>query len=56
MNDDGEFGVADLVMFQKWLLADKDAELKKWRAADLCRNNRLDVFDLVLMRKELLMK
>ena len=56
VNDDGEFGVADLVIFQKWLLADKDTKLKKWRAADLCRNNRLDVYDLVLMRKELLMK
>lgn len=56
VNGDGEFGTADLVLFQRWLLGDKTAELKNWEAADLCQDNRLDVYDLVLMRKAVVNK
>ena len=54
VNADGEFTAADLVLFQKWLLAVPDTELKDWQSADLCNDERLDTFDLALMRQELL--
>ena len=54
VNADGEFNVSDLVLLQKWLLAVPDTKLADWKAADLCNDDRLDVFDLCLMRKALL--
>lgn len=56
VNADGEFNISDLVLLQRWLLDVPDTELNDWRAADLCRDNRLDVFDLCLMRSELIAK
>lgn len=53
VNSDGEFTVADIVLFQKWLLASPDAKLGNWQNADLCKDGRLDVFDLCLMKREL---
>ena len=53
VNADGEFNIADLVLFQKWLLASPDAKLKNCQNVDLCNDGRLDVFDLCLMRREL---
>ena len=55
-NDDGEFNVSDVVMLQKWLLAVPDTELKNWKAVDFCNDNALNVFDLCLMKRELLNK
>lgn len=54
VNSDGEFNVADVVTLQKWLLAVPDAKLADWKAADLCNDNKLDVFDLIFMRRALL--
>ncbi len=54
VNNDGEFNVSDVVLLQKWLLAVPDTELVNWRAADLCEDNKLNVFDLCLMKRELL--
>ena len=51
VNGDGIFNVADLVSLRKWLLAVPDAELKNWKSADLCSDNKLDVFDFILMRR-----
>ena len=53
-NADGEFNVADLVTLQNWLLAKPDSKLADWKAGDLCEDDRLDVFDLVLMRRKLI--
>ncbi len=53
VNADGELTVADLVLLQKWLLAVPDAQLKSTQSADLCRDNRLDVFDLCVIREQL---
>ncbi|MBR6581206.1 MAG: dockerin type I repeat-containing protein, partial [Ruminococcus sp.] len=53
-NDDGELTVADAVLLQKWLLAVPDTDLKNWKAVDFCNDNRLDVFDLYIMKRELL--
>ena len=51
INADGSFNIADVVLFQKWLLAKPDAVLADWKSGDLCDDNKLDVFDLVLMKQ-----
>ena len=56
VNDDGEFNVADAVLLQKWLLAVPDTHLADWKAADFCNDNKLDVCDLCLMKRELIKK
>ncbi len=52
LNNDGEFGIADLVLFSEWLLGAADKELYNWRNADICSDERLNVFDLCVLRKE----
>ena len=54
LNDDGEFNIADLTLLQDWLLNRPDAVLQNWQAADFCEDNTLDVFDLCMMRHQLL--
>lgn len=54
INADGKFNIADLVLFQKWLLGAPNARLSNWKAADLCEDGRLDAFDLCLMRSTLI--
>lgn len=53
INGDGEFNVSDVVMLQKWLLAVPDVHLANWKAGDLCEDDRLDVFDLCMMKRML---
>lgn len=53
VNDDGVFNVSDAVLLQKWLLAVPNTELANWKAADFCEDDRLDVFDLCLMKRAL---
>ena len=52
VNADGVFNVADVVMMQKWLLC--AGGLTDWQAGDLCRDERIDVFDLCLMKRMLI--
>ena len=54
VNNDGEFNVADVVLLQKWLLAVPNTHLANWKAVDFCNDNKLDVFDLCLMKRELI--
>lgn len=54
VNHDGKFSVADVLLLQKWLLAVPDVYLADWKAGDLCEDDKLDVFDLCLMKRELL--
>ena len=54
VNDDGELSIADIVLFQKWLLGVPGTHLADWEAGNLCDDDRLDTFDLCMMRKELL--
>lgn len=54
LNDDGMFDIADVVILQKWLLAVPDTTLANWKAADLCNDSRIDVFDLCLMKRALI--
>lgn len=56
INADGYFDVADVVLLQKWLLAVPDTHLADWKAGDLCEDDRLDVFDLCLMKRLLVDK
>lgn len=54
VNSDNSFNVADIVVLQKWLLGDPNAVLMNWRAADLCKDDVLNVFDLCEMKKFLI--
>lgn len=56
VNGDSEFNIADAVLLQKWLLGSPDTQLTNLKAADFCKDNRLDVFDLCLMKRDLLEK
>lgn len=53
VNDDGIFNISDIVLLQKWLLAVPDTKLVNWKAADLCKDGRIDVFDLCLLKRKL---
>ena len=54
VNYDGEITVADAVLLQKWLLAVPDTHLPYWRNADLCADEKLNVFDLCLLKRQLI--
>ena len=54
INADGICDVADVVLLQKWLLDVPDTKLKNWKSADFYEDDKLDVFDLCLMKKKLL--
>lgn len=52
VNNDGVFNVADVIMLQKWLLC--AGPLTTWENGDLCNDNRIDVFDLCMMKRKLI--
>ena len=52
VNADGALTIADAVMFQKWLLCAGD--ITDWQAGDLYEDEKLNVFDLCIMKRELL--
>ncbi len=54
VNEDGSFGISDVVLLQKWLLGVPDTHLANWKAADFCDDDRLDVFDLTLMKRAMI--
>lgn len=54
VNADGSFDIQDIIMVQNWLLAKPDATLTDWRAADVCQDERIDVFELCLLKRMLL--
>ena len=49
VNADGQFSVADLVCLSEFLLNDK--ALPNGKAADMIKDNRIDVYDLIKMRE-----
>ena len=53
-NNDGVFNIADLVMTQKWLLG--NGSLTAWENADVYKDNRIDVFDMVILRRMMIEK
>lgn len=50
VNADGEFNITDIVVMKKWLLTALDVSLDDWKAGDLCEDNKINVFDLCLMK------
>ncbi|MGN0574906.1 MAG: glycoside hydrolase family 9 protein [Ruminococcus sp.] len=56
VNADGKFSIADVVLLQKWLLTAPNVKLTDWKVADLCEDGILDVFDLCVMKRELISK
>lgn len=54
VDQDNYFGVADVVLLQKWLLAVPDTHLDDWKAADFCKDDKLNVIDLCLMKRALI--
>lgn len=52
-NADGKFSVADVALLQKWILNMPDTHLENWKAADICLDDTVDVFDLCLMKQML---
>ena len=52
VNNDGVFNVSDLVMLQKFLLG--NGTLTNWNNANLCKDDRIDVFDMIEARNEFL--
>lgn len=53
-NFDNNFNISDVVTMQNWLLNRSDTELVYWKAANLCDDDVLDVFDLIAMKKLLI--
>lgn len=54
VNRDGSFGIADAVTLQQWLLGSANVSMKRWKAADFNTDDKLDVFDLCIMKKKLI--
>ncbi|MBO4878256.1 MAG: beta-galactosidase [Ruminococcus sp.] len=54
VNADGAFSIADAVLMQNWLLTVPGTQLNNWKAGDLCNDDILNVFDLCLMKRELI--
>ncbi|MDE5755241.1 MAG: polysaccharide deacetylase family protein [Oscillospiraceae bacterium] len=51
VNQDGAFNLTDVIMLQKWLLC--CGELTDWKAGDFTEDNMINIFDLLLMKREL---
>ena len=54
VNADGKFTIADVVLLQKWLINTPDTHLADWKNGDLCEDGKLNVFDLCMMKRELM--
>lgn len=52
-NGDGKMTIADAVSLTNWIMGVSDAKLENSEAADLCKDGKIDVFDLCLLREEL---
>lgn len=52
LNDDGEVGVTDVVILQKWLLG--SGELENWQSADLHEDGIINIYDLLLLKQMLI--
>lgn len=55
-NGDGEFTIADMVTVQKSIMGRKTAILSDCKAADLYEDGIIDVYDFILMRKNIVEK
>ena len=53
VNADNLFNIADLVSMQNWLLARPGSSLADWENGDLVTDGILNVFDVIMMRRDL---
>ncbi len=53
VNADGAFNLLDIITMQKWLLND-GTTLADWKAGDCDQNQKINIYDLILMKKALL--
>lgn len=53
LNGDRNVTVSDYILLQEWLAGYTDVKIREWQAADLCRDNQINMFDLCLLREEL---
>ena len=51
-DNDGEIGVMDVVVLQKWLLG--IGELPNWKNADLCEDGIINIYDLLKLKQMLI--
>lgn len=51
VNCDGRVNIADAVLLQKWLLAVPDTDIPYWQNADLWKDEKLNVYDLCLLKE-----
>lgn len=56
VNGDGVYNISDVVTLQKWIQKYSDAKLANWKAADLFEDCKVDIFDLGIMKRELITK
>lgn len=56
VNMDGNVNVADLLLFSKYLHGTENFTMPKFRLADMNGDKSADIFDYVLLRKEMLKK
>ncbi|MBQ4488025.1 MAG: RICIN domain-containing protein [Ruminobacter sp.] len=54
VNQDGVFNVADIVLLQKWIQHKSGVTLPCWQAGDMAKDEKLNIFDLCLLKKALL--
>lgn len=55
-NGDGDFTIADMVTVQRSIMGRKTAILSDCKAADLYEDGKIDVYDFILMRKNIVEK
>ncbi len=55
-NGDGDFTIADMVTVQRAIMGRKTAILSDCKAADLYEDGKIDVYDFILMRKNIIEK
>ena len=56
VNVDGEFNTDDIILIKDWLLGKEGLTLPDWEAADLVKDGKLDVSDLLAMKRMLVSK
>ena len=54
VNGDGYLNIADIVLIQRWLFGNNDVYIRNWKAADFCKDGKIDIFDFCRMRKEVI--
>ncbi len=54
VDHNGSFNVTDIIQVQKWLLSINDIHLVDWKAADFNQDDKINIYDLCLMKRALL--